>query len=155
METVSDLLTTARSNAFNLYSSWRVVSLARLAVDGVIVVKSTDIPEITFGTRDDFLKQLAQLDLIVDRTRSQPDGRTLASVNLAVGLSANGILVPVVYAQPSAAPGVQPAAATPATSGGGRPANFIPSLQSPRNRPARSAPQRPSAFFQLQPSSPL
>ncbi|MGC4073481.1 MAG: FtsQ-type POTRA domain-containing protein [Nibricoccus sp.] len=154
METVSDLLGTARANTLDLYSRWRIVSLARLATDGVIVVRSTDIPEVTFGTRDDFLKQLAQLDLIIDRTRSQPDGRTLASVNLSVGLSANGVLVPVVYAQPDPVPGAQPAASsTPSTSG--RPANYIPSLQSPRNRPARSAPQRPSAFFQLQPSSPL
>ncbi len=152
METVSDLLGTARINAFELYSRWRIVSLARLAVDGVIVVRSTDVPEITFGTRDDFLKQLAQLDLIIDRTRAQPDGRTLASVNLSVGLSANGILVPVVYAQPEPTP----ATATPAVSSG-RPSHFTPALQSPRAnpRPTRSAPQRPSAFFQLQPTSPL
>lgn len=157
METVSDLLSTARANAFDLYSRWRIVSLARLAVDGVLVVKSADIPEITFGTRDDFLKQLAQLDLIIDRTRAEPDGRKLASVNLSVGLSANGILVPVVYAQPDLAPGTPPAVTSPAAVSNGRPSQFTPALQAPRNntRPARSAPQRPSAFFQLQPSSPL
>ncbi len=156
METVSDLLGTARINAFDLYARWRIVSLARLAVDGVIVVRSTDIPEITFGTRDDFLKQLAQLDLIIDRTRAQPDGRTLASVNLSVGLSANGILVPVVYAQPEQTPAGYPGSPAAGAVSSGRPSQFTPALQStPRNnpRPARSAPQRPSAFFQLQPSS--
>jgi POTRA domain, FtsQ-type len=156
METVSDLLGTARINAFDLYTRWRTVSLARLAVDGVIVVRSTDIPEITFGTRDDFLKQIAQLDLIIDHTRAQTDGRKLAAVNLAVGLSANGILVPVVYAQPDPAPGAQPAASIP-SGANSRAMPFAPTLHSPRNnnRPARSAPQRPSAFFPLQPSSPL
>ncbi len=154
METVSDLLGTARNNTFELYTRWRVVSLARLATDGVIVVHASDIPAITFGTRDAFLKQLAQLDLIVDRSRAQPEGRPLASVDLSVGLSANGILVPVVYAQPEpplplqAAGNAPPAAST-------RPAAHTPALQSPRNRPTRSAPQRPSAFFQSQPSSPL
>src|SRR5690606_18558602 len=103
METVSDLLLTARANTPDLYSGWRSVSLARLRSDGVLVVRSTEVPEITFGTRDDFYKQLAQLDLIVDRTRQRADGRTLASVNLSVGHSANGVLVPVVYAEPPAA----------------------------------------------------
>jgi hypothetical protein len=155
METVSDLLGTARNNTFELYTKWRIVSLARLATDGVIVVRSADIPAITFGTRDDFLKQLAQLDLIVDRTRGQPDGRTLASVDLSVGLSANGILVPVVYAQPEPPPPLTPASGTPAAATATRPATLNQGFQSPRNRPTRSAPQRPSAFFQSQPSSPL
>jgi hypothetical protein len=150
METVSDLLSTARINTFDLYSRWRIVSLARLAVDGVILVRSTDIPEVTFGTRDDFLKQLAQLDLIIDRTRAIPGGPELASVNLSVGHSANGILVPVVYAQPEPPPAAQPAAVS-----NSRPANAAPSFQSPRTRPVRSAPQRPSAFFQPQRSPSL
>ncbi len=133
METVSDLLLTARANTPDLYSGWRSVSLARLRSDGVLVVRSTEVPEITFGTRDDFYKQLAQLDLIVDRTRQRADGRTLASVNLSVGHSANGVLVPVVYAEP-------PAAAA---------------LSDTPNRGAltptqRSQPTRPSAFFQPQ-----
>jgi cell division protein FtsQ len=152
METVSDLLGTARANTFDLYSRWRTVSLARLATDGVLVVRSADIPEITFGTRDDFLKQLAQLDLIIDRTRMQPDGRTLASVNLAVGLSANGILVPVVYAPPESA-AAQPAASSPA-AGAARP-EPAPLFQPSRQLPTRPAPQGPSAFFQPQRTSAL
>jgi hypothetical protein len=152
METVSDLLGTARANTFDLYSRWRTVSLARLGTDGVLVVRSADIPEITFGTRDDFLKQLAQLDLIIDRTRMQPDGRTLASVNLSVGLSANGILVPVVYAQPESAT-AQPAVSAP-TNGAARPGG-APIFQPSRTPPTRPATQTPSAFFQPQRSSPL
>jgi cell division protein FtsQ len=168
METVSDLLVAARVNTFDLYARWRIVSLARLASDGVITVRATDIGEITFGTRDDFLKQLAQLDLIVDRSRGRPDGKTIASVNLAVGLSANGILVPVIYAEPPA-PGldlaaeaanpISPAAPVAPSPGAARTSEVSsPLFQSPRNTrpqnqttpappPERAAPRRPSAFF--------
>jgi hypothetical protein len=147
METVSDLLGTARANTFDLYSRWRSVSLARLGADGVLVVRATDIPEITFGTRDDFLKQLAQLDLIIDRTRLQPDGRTLASVNLSVGLSANGILVPVVYAPPESAT-ARPAVSAPSPDAARQAPT--PLFQPSRPLPTRPAPQRPSALFQTQ-----
>ncbi len=138
METVSDLLLAARANTFDLYSGWRSVSLSRLRSDGVLIVRSSEVPEITFGTRDDFYKQLAQLDLIVDRTRQRADGLTLASVNLAVGHSANGVLVPVVYADPPVA-GAAPSAPGRGTLG--------PSNRSQANRPsALFQPQRPSLF---------
>jgi cell division protein FtsQ len=148
MHTVSDLLGTGRANTYDLYSTWRVVSLARLATDGVLVVRSSDIPEITFGTRDDFLKQLAQLDLIIDRTRADADGRTLASVNLSVGLSTNGITVPVVYAQPEVAAS-KPAGTAPSDASIRR--SGTPAFQPARTQPTRpSGRQGPSAFFQPQ-----
>ncbi|HTB81326.1 MAG TPA: cell division protein FtsQ [Opitutaceae bacterium] len=89
METVADLLATAHNQAEHLYRTFTVVSLARLASDGEIVVHSKDIPEITFSTRDDFFRQLARLDYVLDLARMQPD-KALKSVNLA-----NGLQVPV------------------------------------------------------------
>lgn len=128
MEVVADLLSTARVNAPNLYRSWSVISLAKLASDGQIIVQSPDVGEAIFGTRDDFYKQIARLDYIITESRSRPVTTALKSVNLAVG----GEQVPVSFepppaAEPEHAPGhtarpansVSPApshlAATPAT----------------------------------------
>jgi len=89
MDAVADLLATARNQAEHLYRTFEVISLARLASDGELVVRSKDIPEITFSTRDDFFRQLARLDYVLDLARAQPD-KPLKSVNLA-----NGLQVPV------------------------------------------------------------
>jgi hypothetical protein len=89
MDTVADLLATAHNQAEHLYRTFVVISLARLASDGELVVRSKDIPEITFNTRDDFFRQLARLDYVLDLARAQPD-KPLKSVNLA-----NGLQVPV------------------------------------------------------------
>jgi cell division protein FtsQ len=89
MDAVADLLATARNQAEHLYRTFEVISLARLASDGELVVRSKDIPEITFNTRDDFFRQLARLDYVLDLSRTQPD-KPLKSVNLA-----NGLQVPV------------------------------------------------------------
>jgi len=129
MEKVADLLSTAHANIPELYRGWQIVSLARFALDGEIVVRSKDIKEITFGTREsDFFKQVAQLDLIVETGHVQADHPAL-SINLAVG----GSQVPVVFEKPAApAPGVKTNSIT-------RPAVSIPAV--------RAAPQRPSAIF--------
>jgi len=89
MDTVADLLVTAHDQAEHLYRTFEVVSLARLASDGELVVCSKDIPEITFNTRDDFFRQLARLDYVLDLARTQPD-KPLKSVDLS-----NGLQVPV------------------------------------------------------------
>jgi hypothetical protein len=89
MDTVADLLATARNQAEHLYRTFEVISLARLASDGELVVRSKDIPEITFNTRDDFFRQLARLDYVLDLARAQPD-KPLKSIDLA-----NGLQVPV------------------------------------------------------------
>ncbi|HXC01513.1 MAG TPA: FtsQ-type POTRA domain-containing protein [Opitutaceae bacterium] len=89
MDTVADLLATARNQAEHLYRTFEVISLARLASDGELIVRSKDIPEITFNTTDDFFRQLARLDYVLDLARTQPD-KPLKSVNLA-----NGLQVPV------------------------------------------------------------
>jgi len=84
MEAVADLLNTARVQAPHLYRGWIIVSLARLAGHDEIVVKSQDIPEIVFTRRQEFFRQLAQLDYVVDAARSQPEA-ALTQVNLALG----------------------------------------------------------------------
>ena len=129
MEKVADLLSTARANIPALYSGWNVVSLARYALDGEIVVRSKDIKEITFGTREsDFFKQIAQLDLIVETGHVQAD-HPAVSINLAVG----GVQVPVVFEKPE---GTAP----------GDKKNLAPRSATPPST-IRSEPQRPSAFF--------
>jgi hypothetical protein len=89
MDTVADLLATAHNQAEHLYRTFEVISLARLASDGELVVRSKDIPEITFNTRDDFFRQLARLDYVLDLVHAQPD-KPLKSIDLA-----NGLQVPV------------------------------------------------------------
>jgi cell division septal protein FtsQ len=144
MDKVAELLGTARGNIPILYDKWRVVSLEKFASDGMIVVRATDLPEIVFGTRDDFFRQIAQLDIIVEQTRNQAGAPVLRSINLAVG----GSQVPVAFAPPPPAP-VEPRA--------GASARVAPQA-SPfvREQPQRSVPRRPSsAFFQPQRSTPL
>lgn len=86
METVTDLLTTAQIQAPHLYREWLFVSLARLADRGELVVKAQDIEEIVFSARDDYHRQLAQLDYILDATRRQLGAEpALQSVNLSLG----------------------------------------------------------------------
>ncbi len=93
MEQVSDMLSAARSNTPGLYRTFRVVSLAQFTVDGTISVKSTEVDEITFGLREDFMRQLARLDYILEETRRQSPSAPLKAVNLAVG----GNQVPIAF----------------------------------------------------------
>ncbi|MDP2137085.1 MAG: FtsQ-type POTRA domain-containing protein, partial [Candidatus Didemnitutus sp.] len=85
MDSVSDLLTTAQTQAPHLYRDWLIVSLSRLAENREITVKSEAIPEIIFSAQDDFFRQIAQLDYIIDATRRQLGEPALHSVNLAQG----------------------------------------------------------------------
>jgi cell division protein FtsQ len=111
MRAVSDLIATAKLEADNLYRTWQVVSMARLASDGEIEVRTRDGMRVTFGTREDFLKQIARLDLLVDD--STDPTRPLREVNLALGSQ-----VPVAYGKAAptlSEPPVNPAA--PAAAG--------------------------------------
>lgn len=86
LDQVADLLSTAQIQAPHLYRDWLFVSLARLRDHHELVVKAQDIAEIVFNTRDDYYRQLAQLDYIIDATRAQlGDEPALQSVNLALG----------------------------------------------------------------------
>lgn len=94
MDAVANLLTTAQLQAPNLYRSWLIVSLDRLRTHQELLVKSEEIPEIVFSAKDDFFRQIAQLDYIVDTTRTQSGQASLQSVNLALGRD-----VPVRFSQ--------------------------------------------------------
>lgn len=83
MDRVADLLSTARGNVPELYSTWRVVSLGHLARDGQIVVQTSEVPRIVFGLREDFYTQVARLDLILERIRDRAE--PLESIDLSVG----------------------------------------------------------------------
>jgi len=84
MDQVAGLLSAARALVPRLYTGWQVVSLARLASDKEILVRSHDIPEIVFDAGAGFPRQLEKLDYIVDalRTHGAPP---VARVDLAVG----------------------------------------------------------------------
>ncbi len=84
MDRVADLLSAARGLVPLLYANWEVVSLARLASDREILVRSRDIPEIVFDARGDFPRQLAKLDYIVATLRQQ-GGPPMARVDFSVG----------------------------------------------------------------------
>ncbi|MDX2186303.1 MAG: FtsQ-type POTRA domain-containing protein [Opitutaceae bacterium] len=116
MDTVADLLQAARTNAPGLYSKWRVVNTAQLRADGILKIKTTDIPEVIFGTRDNFTRQLAFLDTVIDEVKARSISAPLKSVNLAVGLSANGIQVPVAFEEVPATEDLEPNPLPPASS---------------------------------------
>jgi hypothetical protein len=61
-----------------------VVSLARLASDQEIIVRSREIPEIIFDAQGDFARQLAKLDYIVESLKTH-DAPPMKRVNLALG----------------------------------------------------------------------
>jgi len=94
MKQVSELLTTAQLQAPHLYREWLFVSLARLAAHDEITVKAQDIPEIVFSAKQDFFRQIAQLDMIIDETKRTLAEPQIQSVNLALGPQ-----VPVKLAQ--------------------------------------------------------
>lgn len=102
MDVIGDLLATARNEAPHLYREWRVVSLARLADEGEIDVKATNVERIVFTTRsrDDFLRQIAQLDVLIDSVRAHTD-QPVSEINLAIGRMSDGRMqVPVTFTDP-------------------------------------------------------
>lgn len=94
MKSVADLLTTAQLQAPHLYREWLFVSLARLASHDEITIKAQEIPEIVFSAKQDFFRQIAQLDYIIDETKRTLVEPQLQSINLALGPQ-----VPVKLAQ--------------------------------------------------------
>jgi hypothetical protein len=98
METVADLLAKAKMEAEHLYRSWQVVSLARLESDGEIEVRDRNVAKIFFGTNEDFFRQLARLDLLLDNVRIQTD-KSPHEINLSIGSQ-----VPVSFDDPALTP---------------------------------------------------
>jgi cell division protein FtsQ len=106
---VADLLATASSQAPALYRDWRTVSLARFDTDGHIVVQSGAVPEIVFGTREDFLSQVARLDLILERMRGG-ESAVVRSINLAVGAAQVPVAFDLITSSVSSFPSRSPRA---------------------------------------------
>ncbi len=105
MTTVADLLAKAKMEAEHLYRSWQVVSLARLESDGEIEVRDRNVAKIFFGTNEDFFRQLARLDLLLDTARNQTD-KSPREINLSLGSQ-----VPVSFDDPALTPlGTKPGA---------------------------------------------
>lgn len=97
MEPVAELLAKAKLEAEERYRTWEVVSLSRLRSDGEIEVRSQGGMRVVFGTRDDYFRQLARLDLLLDKIAETHPDRMPGEINLALGSQ-----VPVTFA---AAPG--------------------------------------------------
>lgn len=91
MESVADLLAKAKLEAEHLYNTWRVVSLARLDSDAEIDVTTRDATRITFSLTEDFFRQLANLDAVLDAAAAHPE-KMPRQINLAVGAQ-----VPVAF----------------------------------------------------------
>ncbi len=90
MSVVSDLLASAKLEAEGLYRTWQVVSVGRLASDGEIEIRAKDGMRAVFGTNENFLRQIARLDLLIDSTTDPT--RPLMRVDLSLGAQ-----VPVAY----------------------------------------------------------
>jgi cell division protein FtsQ len=90
MREVSDLLACARLEADALYRDWQVVSVARLASDGEIEVRTRGGLKAVFGAKEDYLRQIARLYVLAGA--STDPTHPLRSVNLALGSQ-----VPVEY----------------------------------------------------------
>jgi cell division protein FtsQ len=83
MDSVAELLARARMEAEPLYRTWHVVSLARLASDGEIEVRTRDGMTVTFGTQEDYFRQIARLDLILDTAQAR-GGEPVRAVDLSL-----------------------------------------------------------------------
>jgi cell division protein FtsQ len=80
MEVASDLLSKARNEAPQLFSTWKVVDLTRIDTDSEIEVQSSDIARIVFSTQTDFFTQLARLDYARDKA-----AMPMKMINLSLG----------------------------------------------------------------------
>lgn len=90
MAAVADLLGSAKLEAEALYRTWDVVSVARLASDRVVEVHTRTGAKVIFGTAEDYLRQIARLDLLLDS--SNDPSRPISTVDLSLGAQ-----VPVTY----------------------------------------------------------
>ncbi len=98
MRDVGDLLATARDadprlESDHLNRAWRVISLARLASDRELEVRTARGRTIVFSATGDFFRQLAKLDYMWDRLANVPDAP--ARIDLSLGRE-----VPVMVERP-------------------------------------------------------
>ena len=113
MDAVAELLAKAKLEAEHLYNTWKVVSLAKLESDGEIEVSTKDATKITFGINEDFFRQLANLDAILDAAAAHPE-KMLREINLAVG---SQVPVAFVDAAPTSAGPTAGRSAVPVSPG--------------------------------------
>ncbi len=85
MDSVADLLGTARASAPALARDFQAISLARFPRDGALLVRTPRVGEIVFGSRDDFYKQLARLDYILDELTLRAPEAGVRRVDLGIG----------------------------------------------------------------------
>jgi cell division protein FtsQ len=87
MSVTAELLNRARIEAEHLYSTWSVVSLAKVESDRKIEVRTKDgLGLYYFSTNDDFFRQLAKLDYITDQLSARAPG---AKVNIDLSLGSD------------------------------------------------------------------
>jgi hypothetical protein len=97
MGTVAQLLADAQFAAAHLYSTWQIVSLARLDSDRELKVTTKDGTTIVFGATGDYYLQLLRLDAIMERLERLPGSQ--ARIDLSLGRE-----VPLMIEQPEPAP---------------------------------------------------
>jgi cell division protein FtsQ len=107
MDEVANLLSAAEGLVPELCAGWQVVSLARLASDQELIVRSRDIPEIIFDTRAGFAHQLAKLAYIVDSIRKHGNP-PMARIDFAAGSQVPVELQNSMNLQPARAPAPKP-----------------------------------------------
>ena len=98
MEPVAELLAKARLEADHLYRSWRVISLARLASDGELEVRTVQGVKIIFGVSGDYFRQLAKLDFMWEKLANLPEAQ--ARVDLSLGREVPVLIEAAAAAEP-------------------------------------------------------
>jgi hypothetical protein len=99
MDAVENLITKAKFETEEIYRTWEVISLERLASDGEIEVRMRSGTRVIFGTRDDYFRQLSYLDSVLDVAAKNYPGKVPETINLSVGPQ-----VPVTFVAAAGAP---------------------------------------------------
>jgi cell division septal protein FtsQ len=103
MDTVAALLSRAQLDAEPIYRTWQTVSLGKLESDGEIGVQTRDGLKVIFGTQEDFFRQLARLDLLLDAAADKPD-QVVREINLSLGGQVSVAVGPAPAPQDSPTP---------------------------------------------------
>ena len=114
MEVVSELLGRARFEADHLYRTWHVVSLARLASDREIEVRTTRNVTAVFNAQSDFFRQLAHLDYLWERLAQAADAQGRVRIDLSLGREVPVLIQPLSPAPSTRHAGVASPAPSPA-----------------------------------------
>lgn len=97
MAAAAELLATAQLEAAHLYAKWHSISLARLASDREIEVRTKQGTLVVFGADGDYRVQLARLNYQIEQFEAK--GLVAAKVDLSLGRE-----VPVSLAPPTVPP---------------------------------------------------